>query len=88
MNNETKNQKIKIKDVEIIDFNAEVNEMDEVAEEHKAILGKEDKNEKKLRAEEDIFILKIRECINKNEEMTVDEFFSKYSKNKPISRLN
>lgn len=47
MNNETKNQKIKIKDVEIIDFNAEVNEMDEVAEEHKAILGKEDKNEKK-----------------------------------------
>ena len=43
----------------------------------------EDINEKKLRDEEDILILKIRECINKNEEMTVDEFFSEYSKNKP-----
>lgn len=54
MNNETRNQKIKIKDVEIIDFNEELTEMDEVAEEHRAILGKESKEEKKEEKKENL----------------------------------
>ncbi len=54
MNNETKNQKIKIKDVEIIDFNKELTEMDEVAEEHKAILGKETKEDETEKKKENL----------------------------------
>lgn len=54
MNNEIKNQKIKIKDVEIIDFNKELTEMDEVAEEHKAILGKETKEDETEKKKENL----------------------------------
>ena len=54
MSKETENHKIKIKDMEIIDFNEEVTEMDEIGEEHRAILGKETnkKEEKKEKRKE------------------------------------
>lgn len=50
MNKETQNHKIKIKDVEVIDFNEEFTEMDEVAEEQKALLGTKN-NEKQGKKE-------------------------------------
>lgn len=47
MKNEKNNQRMKMEDIEVIDFNEELTEMDEVAQEHRAILGETNEKEKK-----------------------------------------